>query len=322
MADVHERVRDFYTEKMERPDRTLCCAGGYEGELVAHIPREVLDRAYGCGDPVGLAAARPGDTVLDLGAGAGIDCFIASKLVGPSGRVVGVDMTDASLDQARHHARLVAERLGYANVESCKGLIEDLPLPAESVDLVVSNCVVNLSPDKRRVFAEIARVLRPGGAVSLSDIVAEREIPAAFWEGGQAWEECVAGAQTLEQLFALASRHGLYLVATEIGDTWRVVEGSDLRVHSALLQGYKLGKAPECLWRDGLTARYRGPLEALRDSEGHAFPRGVPQAICTDTLGKLSRPMLASHFVLFDPERGSVAESVECAPRPGGERCC
>jgi SAM-dependent methyltransferase len=321
MSDVHARVQKFYARKMAEPDRGLCCAGGYEGDLVAHIPESVRERAYGCGNPVGLGVARPGDTVLDLGAGAGIDCFIAAKLVGPEGRVIGLDMTDASLAQARRSQKAVAKQLGYDNVEFKKGYMEEIPLPDASVDLVISNCVVNLSPRKDRVFAEIGRVLKPGGAVSVSDIVAEREIPPEVWEGTEAWEECVAGAQTVPELFALAAKAGLYLVLTQAGDAWRAVPGTDIRVHSATLQGYRLGKAAECLWKDGLTARYLGPLEAICDSEGHVFPRGVPVAICSDTLGKLSRGLLRSHFFIHDPDNPGAAEGVECAPTETG-RCC
>lgn len=163
---------------------------GYQPEDLASLP-EGANLGLGCGSPTALAMIEPGMTVVDLGSGAGIDCFLAAQRVGPTGRVIGVDMTDEMLARARAFA---ADK-GYANVEFRKGIIESLPVDDASVDLVISNCVINLSPDKGRVFAEIARVLRPGGRAAISDIVLLRPLPEAVRHDLEAYIGCVAGAE-------------------------------------------------------------------------------------------------------------------------------
>lgn len=163
------------------------CAAGYETEAERY--GEQLATSFGCGNPLALAGIQPGQTVLDLGSGAGLDLLIASDRVGPTGRVLGVDLTDAMLEAARDAAR----RAGKQNIELRKGIIEELPVEDASVDWVISNCVINLSPEKERVFAEIQRVLRPGGSFSVSDIVVED--PPDWLVGQQkAWSSCIAGA--------------------------------------------------------------------------------------------------------------------------------
>ncbi len=142
---------------------------GYSREELAGLPADAVMNSFGCGNPVALAAVREGDTVLDLGSGAGIDLLLAAKLAGSKGKVIGVDMTPAMIARARANAAAA----GLTNVEVLEGIIEDLPVESESVDLVISNCVINLSPEKERVFAEIHRVLRTDGRLSISDIVAE-----------------------------------------------------------------------------------------------------------------------------------------------------
>jgi SAM-dependent methyltransferase len=150
----------------------------------------VANFTLGCGNPIDAAALQPGETVLDLGSGGGLDCFLAARQVGPTGQVLGVDMTPEMLARAR----AAAARLGLPNVEFRQGFLERLPLADSSVDAVISNCVINLSPDKPQVFGEIARVLKPGGRVAVSDIVIDGELPAALRADPQAWSACVAGA--------------------------------------------------------------------------------------------------------------------------------
>jgi len=162
----------------------------YEAPDVNELPNDVTGLSLGCGDPVTLASLQPGQTVLDLGSGGGIDCFLAAKRVGSSGQVIGVDMTADMITRARANAR----KLGADNVEFRLGEIEHLPVADATVDVVISNCVINLSPDKAQVFRETFRVLRPGGRLAVSDIVTRVELPPEVRENLGAWAECVSGA--------------------------------------------------------------------------------------------------------------------------------
>lgn len=189
------------------------CACGVPGEVARAIGYSEEDLALaqpanlglGCGNPLALAAIQPGMTVLDLGSGAGFDVFLAWRHVGPTGRVIGVDMTDDMLAQARKNAA----NLEAANVEFRRGRIESLPVDDSSIDLVISNCVINLSPDKPAVFREIARVLKPGGQFAISDIVLLRELPEKIAHDVGAYVGCVAGASLLTDYLRMALDAGL-----------------------------------------------------------------------------------------------------------------
>jgi SAM-dependent methyltransferase len=182
-----------------------CCGGsetpstqlGYTTEDLASVPTGA-DMGLGCGTPLAFAALQEGETVLDLGSGGGIDCFLAAKQVGLAGRVIGVDMTPEMIGKARSNA----DRLGVANVEFRLGEIEQLPVADRSIDVIVSNCVINLSPDKSRVFQEAFRVLRPGGRLAIADIVASAELPEEVRQDPRALAGCVAGASAVETLRA------------------------------------------------------------------------------------------------------------------------
>ncbi len=162
----------------------------YQTPEVTELPEEVTGLSLGCGDPITLAALLPGQTVLDLGSGGGIDCFLAGKRVGETGRVIGVDMTSQMIEKARANKA----RVGATNVEFRLGEIEHLPASDQSVDVIISNCVINLSPDKPQVFREAYRVLRPGGKLAVSDIVTEGQLPKELKQSLEAWVGCVAGA--------------------------------------------------------------------------------------------------------------------------------
>jgi len=164
-------------------------AQGYSQAELEAIPEDA-DLGLGCGDPTADADLQPGQTVLDLGSGAGLDCFLAARRVGPGGYVIGVDMTDEMLARARANA----DRGGYTNVEFRKGEIEDLPVESGTIDRIISNCVINLAPDKARVFREAFRVLKPCGSMTVSDIVSFGEVPPSIRGDMERWAGCVAGA--------------------------------------------------------------------------------------------------------------------------------
>jgi SAM-dependent methyltransferase len=197
--EIHDIVRDRYGEIARKGQPIAACCGPSAAEIAARIGYTPTDTeavpeganlGLGCGAPLTAAAPRPGETVLDLGSGAGFDAFLAVGAVGPTGRVIGVDMTDDMLAKARANA----ERAGHGNVEFRKGLIEALPVEDASVDVVISNCVINLTPDKAAVYREVARVLRPGGRLVVSDVVLDAPLPPAIANDVNALVGCVAGA--------------------------------------------------------------------------------------------------------------------------------
>jgi arsenite methyltransferase len=176
----------------------------YSDEEIALLPPEVRDLAMGCGNPVALANLQPGMTVIDLGSGGGIDALLAALRVGPSGRVIGVDMTPAMITQAEESAA----RSGLSNLEFRLGVIEELPVEDELADVVISNCVINLSPEKDRVFREAYRVLRPGGMLAVSDVVVMRPLPPFVTADPAAWSSCVSGAVPLDEYTGLMVQAG------------------------------------------------------------------------------------------------------------------
>jgi arsenite methyltransferase len=167
----------------------------YDDPDVDELPSDVTDISLGCGDPVTLASLQSGQTVLDLGSGGGIDCFLAAKKVGPTGKVIGVDMTAAMIEKARKNK----DKIGAENVEFRLGEIENLPVGDGIVDVIISNCVINLSPDKPQVFKEAFRVLKPGGKLAVSDIVTDGPLPDAIRESLNAWADCIAGALDISE---------------------------------------------------------------------------------------------------------------------------
>jgi arsenite methyltransferase len=195
ITPIHAAVREHYASLAL--SATPCCGPQscdcntlYPTDLTSDLPSEIAAFSLGCGDPISLAGLQPGEVVVDLGSGGGLDCFMAAKAVGETGRVIGVDMTPAMVDLARTNAI----RLGAANVEFRQGYIEALPVADDEATVVISNCVINLSPDKPQVFREIFRVLRPGGRLAISDIVTNGPLPEAVRSSPAAWSACVAGA--------------------------------------------------------------------------------------------------------------------------------
>lgn len=224
---IRERVRHSYGAAVTGGgccggEPTSCCGdrlprgvaaqfAGYSSEELAEMPEAAIASSFGCGNPLAFSEVLPGQVVLDLGSGAGIDLLLAARRVGPRGRVIGVDMTEAMIERSRD----TVARSGLANVDVRRGLIEELPVESASVDWVISNCVINLSPEKERVFAEIARVLKPGGRLSISDIVVE-DLPWWVRRSGRLHCACVAGA--ISEAEYLAGLRGAGLDGIEVAE--------------------------------------------------------------------------------------------------------
>ncbi|MEI2641820.1 MAG: arsenite methyltransferase [Candidatus Nanopelagicales bacterium] len=217
---VRENVRSHYAQAATAAS---CCGPALEGESevfgisqydpsVHDLPQAALVASLGCGNPTALADLRPGETVLDLGSGGGIDVLLSARRVGPTGMVYGLDMTDEMLDLARANQA----KAGVENVEFRKGHIEDIPLPDGSVDVIISNCVINLSGDKPQVFREAFRVLRPGGRLAVSDVVLSRPIPAELQAVTALWTGCVSGALTEQECTAGLVAAGFEDVSIEV----------------------------------------------------------------------------------------------------------
>lgn len=334
--NVEEAVRRRYAEGAKNVEQELCCPISYDPKLLEAIPEEVLACDYGCGDP--SRYLKPGDTVLDLGSGSGKICFIASQIVGPAGKVVGVDMNDEMLAVARRNSPQVARNIGYANVEFHKGKIQDLSLDLElldqrlkespvgsaeglsalesaiaelrrarpliaddSVDVVVSNCVLNLvrPEDKRRLFSEIFRVLRRGGRAVISDIVSDEDVPEELQQNSELWSGCISGALREDlflQAFEDAGFYGITILERQ-EQPWRTVEGIEFR--STTVAAYK-GKEGSC-WDQKHAVIYRGPFQQVEDDDGHVLKRGIRTAVCEKTYRIYSQEPYRSQFELVPP---------------------
>jgi arsenite methyltransferase len=353
--DIIEAVQTRYAEGATTAVPELCCPVDYDPALLKVIPKEVIERDYGCGDP--SKWLLPGETVLDLGSGTGKICFIASQVVGVDGHVLGVDMTDDMLEVARRNAPLVAKRIGYSNVTFLKGRIEDLTLDREvldarlqdhpvgseedlahletwiatervqrplvaddSVDVVVSNCVLNLVAParKRRLFDEIFRVLKRGGRAVISDIVSDEEVPAHMAADPDLWTGCISGAfqeDAFLEAFEEAGFYGIEVVSRG-SDPWHVVEGIEFR--SVTVRAWK-GKQGACR-EQGHAVLYKGPWSVVVDDDGHEFPRGVPMAVCGKTYGIMTKGPYAAHVVGLEPSEPVADEDAGAFSCDGSRR--
>ncbi|HWZ45589.1 MAG TPA: methyltransferase domain-containing protein [Candidatus Saccharimonadales bacterium] len=336
ILDVENAVRQRYSLGAKGVQAELCCPVTYDPKYLEIMPQEVLERDYGCGDP--SRHLRQGETVLDLGSGAGKICFIASQIVGQHGRVIGIDMNDDMLSVARRNLPEVARRVGYSNVEFRKGKIQDLALDldalehwlktnpvcnsgdlsameayvekmktdaplvaSDSVDVVVSNCVLNLvkASAKEALFGEIYRVLRRGGRAVISDIVSDEDVPGRLQSDPELWSGCISGALREDQFleaFEAAGFYGISILERQ-RDPWRIVEGIEFR--SVTVVAYK-GKEGPC-WDHKQAVIYKGPFKQVVDDDGHVLRRGLRVAVCEKTLGIYSREPYASHFELVEP---------------------
>ena len=294
--EITQKVTARYAKAASTGEQ-MCCPTTYDmGHLKTFIPEEVLKISYGCGTPAGLKTVQAGETVLDIGSGGGIDCFEASRLVGPTGHVIGIDITDTMLEIARKNAAVVAANLGYpaSNVEFRKGLADAMPVQDRTIDLIISNCVINLAPDKRKVFQEMYRVAKPGGRFTISDIVSDQIVPQYLVHDTQKWGDCLSGALTLTDYMNDMTAAGFLGVHLVKFSPWRAIDG--IRFFSVTLTGYKLPPAPTAS-----SVRYatlRGPFNQLVDERGTTYQRGIPQPIKSEDELLLSTPPFAEHFLL------------------------
>ena len=349
--NVERAVRKRYSDAAQTRVDALCCAVEYNKEYLKVIPAEVIERDYGCGDP--SRYLRPGETVLDLGSGTGKICFIAAQVVGPTGRVIGVDMNDDMLGIARKHQRAVGDAIGFHNVEFRKGRIQDLALDLENldadlrghpitsaeaylaadaraeelrvtqpliahetVDVVVSNCVLNLVDQraKQQLFSEIFRVLRKGGRAVISDIVSDETVPEELQNDPELWSGCISGALTEErflQAFVDAGFYGVSIVKFD-SQPWRTVQGIEFR--SVTVEAFK-GKQGECFERNQAVI-YRGPFKEVLDDDNHRMERGGRYAVCDKTYNLYKKAPYREFFEFVDPRNDiplAGAKTFDCS---------
>lgn len=314
-ASVAQSVRDYYGKVLASSadlKTTACCTDvappPHIAAALAEVHDEVMERFYGCGSPI--PPALEGATVLDLGSGSGRDVYVLSQLVGPTGRVIGVDMTEEQLAVARRHQDWHAERFGHANTDFRHGYIEDLAgagIPDASVDVVVSNCVVNLSPDKPRVLSEIFRVLKPGGELYFSDIFSDRRLPASLLDDPVLVGECLAGALYTEDFRRALERVGcpdartLAASPVTISDPDIEVKIGFATFTSRTIRAFKLPLEDRC--EDyGQVAVYHGTIaehpHAFDLDDHHRLHTGKPALVCGNTADMLAATRYAAHFTV------------------------
>lgn len=335
-VSVEDAVINRYGAGANAREEALCCPVDYDPQYLKVLPDEVLERDYGCGDP--SAWVRPGDTVLDLGSGAGKICWIAAQIAGPEGRIIGVDMNTEMLGLAKKHHAAIAERVGHDTVEYRRGMIQDLQLdldaldrvlagrpigdaeswlalrqeeerlrreapmvPDGSVDLILSNCVLNLvrPEDKAQMFQEMFRVLKVGGRVAISDIVSDELVPEAMQADPELWSGCISGAyeeSAFVQAFLDAGFQGVTIEKRD-SNPWQTVGGIEFRSMTVTAikpdQGVRLER--------GQAVIYKGPFAKVHDDAGNVYCRGERMAVCDRTFRMLGATPYTGRFELLTP---------------------
>ncbi|MBU1233259.1 MAG: methyltransferase domain-containing protein, partial [Proteobacteria bacterium] len=319
-SDVgHSSVREFYGQAALAANEDIINPLAPAQAEAEFIPGETRKRSYGCGSPVTDGAPQAGETLVDLGSGSGVECFMASSSVGRGGKVYGIDMTDEMLHLANETRPQVATRLGYANVEFRKGFLEQIPLDDGLADVVISNCVINLSPDKRMTYQEIFRILRPGGRLVVSDIVTDAAIPPGIRNNVRYRGECLGGAMQQEELVAMMEAAGFCSIRFLKRFPYRQVEGMDF--FSLTYQAQRpAGSGKEEGQADVV---YRGPFGAVYTESGILLVKGRRTAVPAAEVALLDE----SVFVLDD--KGAVTnlvlENSCCAPQAEigpAQNCC
>lgn len=329
-----ENVKEYYGQVLQSNadlKTSACCVEesvpGYIKPILSLIHDEVMSTFYGCGSPIPLHLE--GKTVLDLGSGSGRDCFVLSKLVGPNGKVIGVDMTDEQLQIAKKHVNFHAETFGYSssNVEFKKGLIEDLAaldIADNSIDVVVSNCVLNLSTDKYKVFSEIFRVLKPGGELYFSDVFSDRRIPQELVNDPVLYGECLSGALYKEDFRRILAELGCSdsRIMTQrqitIEDEVIAKKLGLINFYSVTVRAFKLALEDRC--EDyGQFATYKGGIENSENyfdlDDHHRFEMGRPVAVCSNTARMIQKTRFAEYFEVYGDESTHYG-LFECGPEP------
>src|SRR5437870_6216957 len=336
MKTLESAVRERYAAGAKSTEARLCCPVDYVSEYLKMIPQEVIERDYGCGNPSPYLCK--GETVLDLGSGTGKICFIAAQIVGPRGKVIGIDMTDEMLEVARRNAPIVAEHIGYGNVEFRKGRIQDLALDLElldrelkrnpitdaasflaadelaeelrvkqplvasdSTDVVVSNCVLNLvePKSKRRLFEEIFRVLKKGGRAVICDIVSDEDVPEEMQNDPELWSGCISGALTEEGFLAAFENTGFYGIQILKRDVHPWRTVHGIEFRPVMIEAFK-GKQGECFERNQAVI-YRGPFKEVLDDDNHRMQRGKRYAVCDKTYNLYKKSPYREFFEFVDP---------------------
>jgi ubiquinone/menaquinone biosynthesis C-methylase UbiE len=334
--DVEAAVKQRYGAAAGAVEPALCCPVEYDPQFLKILPDEIIERDYGCGDP--SAYVKKGETVLDLGSGGGKICYIASQIVGEKGSVIGVDANTEMLSLAGKYQAELAEKIGFSNVEFRYGKIQDLksdlrlideylknnpinsaedladyesfvqksksenPLIADySIDVILSNCVLNLvRPEfKEQMFTEMFRVLRHGGRVAISDIVADEDVPRHLQDDPELWSGCISGAFREDKFIEAFDKAGFYGMEIVKRDEkpWQTVEGIEFR--SVTVVAYK-GKQGPCLERNQAVI-YKGPWKKVLDDDGHMLERGQRMAVCDKTFKIYGKEPYASQIELIEP---------------------
>lgn len=281
-------IKEFYSEAVADTKEDILNPVCYEPPLISHIPEKYRFRGYGCGSPIMEADIQPGDHIVDLGCGRGIECFIASRLAGKEGRVIGVDMLDPMLALATEAKKYVAANLGYDNLDFRKGYLEDLPVESNSVDVVISNCVMNLSVNKRLAYGEILRVLRPGGKLVIADVTCETEPDPSIRNDDVLKGECIGGALTCAHLTAVMEEVGFENVFLLKRFPYREIDG-----HPFFSLTYSADKPAQS---NLVRVIYRGPSPTLILNDGALLQKGVTTAINRNEAERLGEQL----FILDD----------------------
>ena len=353
--DTEHAVRRRYSAAAQELEQKLCCPVDYDKQYLKVIPQEVIDRDYGCGDP--SKYVNEGETVLDLGSGGGKICFIAAQVVGPSGKVIGVDMNDSMLELARSSQVEVAAKIGFDNVLFRKGKIQDMaidrdavdaylaenpvgdeaglqqleafitrmrrqsPMIADnSIDVVVSNCVLNLvePSEKEQLFREIFRVLRPGGRAVISDIVSDERVPEHLQQDAELWSGCISGAFQERDFLQAFERAGFYGMEMRALQEEPWQTVEGIEFRSTTVIAFKGKEGPCDDYHEAVI--YRGPFNQVTDDDGHVFQRGQRTAVCGKTFSIMTRAPYVDSFFPVRPHQEVLAQDARPMDCNGVER--